>query len=197
MYAAKAYQMLGNQQKAESVITTEIQKLRSTGRYEELWAAYLLAAEIYYHIADMDRRSGKSANYNMATKYFALGIEYASLYRTSRYQLEWAKIQRLVYSLIFASHPKEAIIEEILSNLENIGDYLKTIVLGRLFGYYISVSDFGNAIRYAMMAIDIGEKSNIMMIPTIAYGLLTIAAISAKDHAKARVLAARYLKLCS
>lgn len=196
IYAAKAYQMLGNQQKAESVITTEIQKLRSTGRYEELWAAYLLAAEIYYHIADIDRRNGKSANYNMATKYFALGIEYASLYRTSRYQLEWAKIQRLVYSLIFTSHPKEAIIEEILSKLDNIGDYLKTIILGRLFAYYISVSDFSNAIKYAAMSIDIGEKSNIMMISTIAYGFLAGAAISAKDHAKARGLAARYLNLC-
>ena len=40
-----------------------------------------------------------------------------------------------------------------------------------------------------------------MMIPTIAYGLLTGAAISAKDHAGADRLAARYLKrylkLCS
>jgi LuxR family maltose regulon positive regulatory protein len=197
MYAAKAYQMLGDQQKAENIISTEIQMLSSTGRYEELWAAYLLAAEIYYYIADMDRRKGAGANYNMAIKYFTLGIEYASLYRTSKFQLEWAKVQRLVYSLIFTSGPKAGIIDEILSNLENAGDYLKTIVLARLFGYYISVSDFPNAVKYAMMSIEIGERANIMMVPTIAYGLLTEAAISAKDHAKAYGLAARYLKLCS
>ncbi|MDD4238777.1 MAG: hypothetical protein PHT62_09525 [Desulfotomaculaceae bacterium] len=197
MYAAKAYQMLGDQHKAETIISTEIQKLRSTGRYEELWAAYLLAAEIYYYIADMDRRNGNSITYNTAIKYFSLGIEYASLYRTSKFQLEWAKIQRLVYSLIFTGNPKAAIIDEILSNLENISDYLKTIVLGRLFGYYISVSDFPNAVKYAMMSIEVGERSDIMMIPTIAYGFLTGAAISAKDHAKADRLAARYLKLCS
>ncbi|MDD2421267.1 MAG: hypothetical protein PHU78_03855 [Heliobacteriaceae bacterium] len=197
MYAAKAYQMLGDQQKAETIIQTEIQKLRSTGQYEELWAAYLLAAEIYYHIADMDRRTGNSANFNTAIKYFALGIEYASIYRTSKFQLEWAKMQRLVYSLIFTNDTKTAVIDEILSNLENIGDYLKTIVLGRLFGYYLSVSDFPNAVKYAGMAIEIGERSNIMMIPTIAYGFLTGAAISTKDHAKASVLATRYLKLCS
>lgn len=205
MYAAKAYQMLGAQQQAETIIATEIQKLRSTGRYEELWSAYLLAAEIYYHIADMERRTGNSVTYtafniftyNTAMKYFALGVEYASLYRTSKYQLEWAKIQRLVYSLIFTSGPKAAIIDEILSNLENISDYLKTIVLGRLFGYYVSVSDFPNAVKYASMSIEIGERSNIMMIPTIAYGFLTGAALSAKDHAKAPSLAARYLKLCS
>lgn len=197
MYAAKAYQMLGDQQKAETIISTEIQKLRSTGRYEELWAAYLLAAEIYYYIADMERRNGNSSTYNTTIKYFTLGIEYASLYRTSKFQLEWAKTQRLVYSLIFTSEPKAAIIDAILANLGNVSDYLKTIVLARLFGYYISVSDFPNAVKYAMMSIEIGKRSNIMMIPTIAYGLLTGAAISAKDHTKACDLAARYLKLCS
>ncbi len=197
MYAAKAYQMLGNQQKAKTIISTEIQKLKSTGRYEELWAAYLLAAEIYYHITDMDRRNGKSTTYNTTIKYFTLGIEHASLYRTSKFQLEWAKSQRLVYSLIFTGDSKAATIDEILSNLENISDYLKTIVLGRLFGYYISLSDFTNAVKYAMMSIEIGERSNIMMIPTIAYGLLTGAAISAKDHVQASSLTARYLKLCS
>ena len=197
MYAAKAYQMLGDREKAEAIISTEIQKLRSTGRYEELWSAYLLAAEIYYYIADMDRRNGKSTTYNTAIKYFALSIEYASLYRTSKFQLEWAKTQRLVYSLIFTSDPKAAIIDEILSHLENLSDYLKTIVLARLFGYYVSVSDFQSAVKYAAMSIEIGERSNIMMTPTIAYGLLTGAAISAKDHPKACGLAARYLKLCS
>ncbi|MBP7331147.1 MAG: hypothetical protein KBA08_02360 [Firmicutes bacterium] len=197
MYAAKAYQMLGDREKAETIIAAEIQKLRSAGRYEELWAAYLLAAEIYYHIADMDRRSGAGPNYNTPKKYFTLGIEYASLYRTSKFQLEWAKMQRLVYSLIFTNDSKAAVIDEILANLENVSDYLKTIVLGRLFAYYLSVSDFPNAVKYAMMSIEVGERSSIMMIPTIAYGLLTEAAISARDHAQACGLAARYLKLCS
>ena len=198
MYAAKAYQMLDEQQKAETIISSEIQKLRSTGRYEELWAAYLLAAEIYHHIDDMKRRNGNSTTtYNTTIKYFTLGLEYASLYRTSKFQLEWAKMQRLVYSLMFTSDSKTAIIAEILANLENVSDYLKTIALARLFGYYISISDFSNAVKYAMLSIEIGEKSNIMMTPTIAYGLLTGAAISAKDSAKASGLAARYLKLCS
>jgi len=197
MYAAKAYQMLGDQSKAVSIISTEIQKLRSAGRYEELWAAYLLAAEIHYHIADMDRRNGGSASYETSEKYFTLGIEYAPLYRTSKYQLEWARMQRLVYSLIFTSDSKAAIIDEILSNLENIDDYLKIMVLGRLYGYFLSVADFPNAVKYALLSIEIGERSNMMMIPTIAYGILTGAAIAAKDQARAVRLTTHYLKLCS
>ena len=86
MYAAKAYQMLGNQQKAESVITTEIQKLRSTGRYEELWAAYLWLRK-YTITLPIWKRSGKTAS-NMATKYFALDIEYASFVPASRFPAE-------------------------------------------------------------------------------------------------------------
>ncbi len=197
MYAAKAYQMLGDQSKAVSIISTEIQKLRSTGRYEELWSAYLLAAEIHYHIADLDRRNGGSATYATAEKYFTLGIEYAPLYRTSKYQLEWAKMQRLVYSLIFTSGTKVTIIDEILSNLENIDDYLKTIVLGRLYGYFLSVSDFPNAVKYAFLSIETGKRANMMMIPTIAYGILAGAAIAAKDQARAVRLTQHYLKLCS
>ncbi len=197
MYAAKAYQMLGNQQKAEEIILSEIQKLKGKGQYEELWAAYLLAAEIYYHAADMDRRNGANPSYNKPMKYFTLGLEYASLYRTSRFQLEWAKMQRLVYSLIFTNDSKTEVIDEILANLENVGDYLKTIVLGRLFAYYLSVSDFPNAVKYATMSIEIGERASIMMIPTIAYGFLTSAAMPAKDHAGASGLAARYLRLCA
>lgn len=197
MYAAKAYQMLGFGKKAEETILKEIQKLKTKGQYEELWACYLLAAEIYYHIADMGRRNSKKADYNTANKYFSLGIEYASLYRTSKFQLEWAKMQKLVYSLIFSDAPNENIIEEILSNLENVGDYLKTVVLGRLFSYYISVSDFPNAAKYAVMSIEIGEKAGIMMIPTIAYGFLAGAHISKNNHEKAASLATRFLKLCS
>lgn len=197
MYAAKAYQLLGEQQKAETIISAEISKLRTAGRYEELWAAYLLAAEIYYHIAEMNRRQGDSATYNTATRYFALGIEYASLYRTSEFQLEWARMQRLVYSLMFTNDEREAVIGQILANLGNVGDYLKTIVLGRLFGYYISVSDFPSAVKHAKLAIDIGQRSGMMMIPTIAYGLLAGISISAKDNAQASALTARYLQLCN
>lgn len=145
----------------------------------------------------MERRSGSGHSYDTSVKYFTLGIEFASFYRTSRFQSEWAKIQRLVYSLIFSSSPNLSLIEEILSNLGNVNDYLKTIVLGRLFAYYISISDFPNAVKYARMSIEIGERSGAMMIPTIAYGFLTGAAISAMDEAAACNLATRYLKLCS
>ncbi|KJS02352.1 MAG: hypothetical protein VR68_03145 [Peptococcaceae bacterium BRH_c4a] len=197
IYAAKAYQILGDQSKAVSIISTEIQKLRSTGRYEEMWAAYLLAAEIHYHIAYVDRMNGGSQTYETAIKYFTLADEYAPLYRATEFQMLWAKIQRLICSLIFLNDAKEPIITEILANFDKINDYLKTIVLGRLFSYYAAVSDFPSAVKYAKLSIKIGEESNIMIIPTIAYGVLARAFITMQDHDQAVWLTQRYLQLCS
>lgn len=200
IYAAKAYQMLGNQNKAVSIISTELKTIRSTGRFEEMCVSYLLAAAIHYHIAFIDRINGGCETYEIAVKYFILADEYAPFYRTTKFQMQWAKMQRLVCSLMFLNsteEEKQNIIKEILLNLENVTDYLKTIVLGRLFSYYAAVSDFPNAIKYAKLSIEIGERSNNMLIPTIAYGILANAAIAAKDHHQAVLLTKHYLKLCS
>lgn len=196
MYAAKAYQMLGDQAKAEALILAEIKRLRNAGQYEELWAAYLLGAEIYYHIADMGRRMGGEHTYNTAIRYFTLGIEYASLYRTSKFQLAWAKAQRQVYGLILGGDSAGSVIEEIISNLDEVSDYLKTIVLGRLFAHYIAASDIPRATQFARLSIEAGERANAMMIPTIAYGFLSKAAIAAGNDTEAIALTTRYLRLC-
>jgi len=48
IYVAKAYQMLGEREKAVAMVTEGLSRLRSVGRYEELWLGYLFAAEIHY-----------------------------------------------------------------------------------------------------------------------------------------------------
>lgn|GEM_PF-2795601 len=48
IYVAKAYQMLGDRNRSLAVLSEELQRLRNTGNYEEMWAGYLLAAEIHY-----------------------------------------------------------------------------------------------------------------------------------------------------
>jgi hypothetical protein len=39
IYVAKAYQMLGDRSRSLSILSEELQRLRNTGNYEELWAA--------------------------------------------------------------------------------------------------------------------------------------------------------------
>jgi len=196
IYAAKAYQMMGDRNRSLSVLSQDFQRLRNTGNYEEMWACYLVAAEIHYQNAFIDKMNGENASFEAAAKYFTLACEYAPLYRKTDFQMHWAKMQRLTYSLIFTDAPKENIVKEIFNDLDNAGTYLKNVVLARLMGYYSAISDYPNAVKCAILCIEAGEKANIMLHPSLSYGILARAAIATKDHNKATQLTRRYLKLC-
>jgi hypothetical protein len=197
IYVAKAYQMLGERSRSLSALSEELQRLRNTGNYEEMWAGYLLAAEIHYQNTFIDKMNGENASYETAVKYFTLADEYAPLYRKTNYQTHWAKMQRLTYSLIFTNDPKEDIIQEIFENLDRAGAYLKSLVLARLMGYFSAISDYPNAVKCASLCIETGERAGMLLHASLAYGVLVRAAIETKDHEKAIGLTGRYLKLCS
>lgn len=197
IYVAKAYQMLGERDKAVYMVAAELQKLRSTGRYEELWLGYLFATEIHYQNTFIDRMNGGSKTFEATTKYFALADEYASLYRKTEFQMKWAKMQRLIYSLIFTDEPKEDVIAGIYTSLDQISDYFKTIALARLFSYFATISDFSSAVKCAKLSIEIGERTNMMLIPTMAYGILARIAIALKNYEQSASLTRRFLQLCS
>jgi len=197
IYAAKAYQMLGDRDCSLSVLSEELQRLRTTGNYEEMWAGYLLAAEIHYQNIFIDRMNGVNVSFETAVKYFTLADEYAPLYRKTDFQLHWAKMQRLTYSLIFTDAPREDIVQEIFENLDKAGAYLKNLVLARLMGYFSAISDFQSAVKCANLCIEAGEGTGLLLHPSLAYGLLARAAIATKDYENASRLTGRYLKLCS
>lgn len=197
IYVAKAYQMMGDRSRSLSVLSQELSRLRNTGNYEEMWAGYLLAAEIYYQNAFIDRMNGKDVNFETAVKCFTLAEEYAPLYRKTSFQMHWVEMQRLTYSLMFTNNPKEEIIRKIFGNLDKAGAYLKCIVYARLMGYYSAVSDYPNAVKCARLCIETGEKSGLFFYTTLAYGVIARAAIAANNKEEATVLTSRYLKLCA
>ncbi len=197
IYVAKAYQMLGDRSRSLSILKGELQRLRNTGNYEEMWASYLLAAEVHYQNAFIDKMNGENASYETAVKYFTLADEYAPLYRKTDFQIQWAKIQRLTYSLIFSNDPNENNVREIFENLDKAGAYLKSLVLARLMGYFSAISDYPNAIICANQCIEIGESSGMLLHASLAYGILARVVLETKDYEKATILTGRYLKLCS
>ncbi len=197
IYAAKAYQMLGDRSRSLSVLSEELQRLRNTGNYEEMWAGYLLAAEIHYQNTFIDRMNGVNESFETAVKYFTLADQYAPLYRKTDFQMHWAKMQRLTYSLIFINTATEEVVQEISANLDQAGAYLKSLVLARLMGYYSSIFDYPNAVKCAKLCIETGERAGIFLHSSLAYGILVRAAIDAKDYEKSVSLTERYLKLCS
>ncbi len=196
IYVAKAYQMVGERSRSLSVLSAELQRLRNTGNYEEMWAGYLLAAEIHYQNAFIDKMNGMDVSFETCIKYFTLADEYAPLYRKTDFQMHWAKMQRLTYSLIFTDAPKEDRVREIFENLSNAGTYLENVVLARLMGYYFAISDYQSAVKCAQLCIEAGEKAGMLLHSSLAYGILAIAAIATKDHENSMKLTELYLKLC-
>lgn len=196
IYVAKSYQMLGRRDMAVSLVTAGLQKLRSTGRYEELWLGYLFAAEIHYQNTSIDRSNGSGQTFETTVKYFTLADEYAPLYRKSAFQQDWTNLQRNIYELMFKNGAKENNIREIFADIPRLGDHFKTIALGRLFNYFGSISDFTRARECARRSIEIGERANTMMVATMAYGFLARLTLSdGKDH-EAVPLVRRFLQLC-
>jgi tetratricopeptide (TPR) repeat protein len=198
IYVAKAYQMLGRREEAVSMIAKELQRLKSAGLYEELWLGYLFAAEIHYQNISIDNFNGAGKTFETVVKYFTLADEYASMFRKTDTQREWAKMQRRVYSLMFPSEPVEQAIREIFANLDRVSDHFKTVALGRLYHYFGTIGDVRRAAECARMSIEIGERAGMMMIATMAYGILARFSIDGGTAAltKSIELTRHFLSLC-
>lgn len=196
IYAAKAYQMIGDRIRSLSILGDVLQKIRSHGNYEELWSSYLFAAEIEFQNAAIDRTNGQNVSYETTMKYFTLANEYAPLYRKTELQMQWAKMQCLTYSLMFTAEVKETILKQIYENFDQCSAYLKCIVMSRLMGFFGAVKDFKNAVKCAQTCIDIGEQAGMLLHPTVAYGILARASINGISGLDANYYIQRYLKLC-
>ena len=196
VFAAKAYQMLGDRERSLSVLNESLRRMRGTGKYEEIWMGYLFAAEIYYQNAALDSRNGKNVSFDTTIRYFTLANEYAPLYRKTNYQLRWAEIQQLSYSLIFENGPKKDIIKEIMAHLDEVSDFFKCIVLSRLMGYMAAVHDYSGAAEYARQDIAVGERTGLLLFSTLARGVVLLTALSAGDTEYARQNTGRFLRLC-
>lgn len=196
VYAAKAYQMLGERDKAVELVTSGLERLRSFGHYEELWLGYLFAAEIHYQNTTIDRMNGGGQSYETTIQYFTLADEYAPLYRKAEFHQIWAKLQKNIYSLMFMDGDKEKLIGEIFKDIPRVSDHFKTVAYGRLYNYFGSVCDFGRAAECARRSIEIGERSNTMMVATIAYGFLARISLASEDKGKNIALVRRFLQLC-
>ena len=149
-----------------AVLNGALDQMKHRGKYDEMWAGYLFAAEIHFQNVFIDRSNGLDTSYDTTKKYFALADEYAPLYRKTTYQQRWARLQRLSYSVMFEDGEKEQTIAEIFRHLSECNDYFKSIILARLMGYFAAVHDYQNAILYAKQCIDVGEETGIRLHST-------------------------------
>ncbi len=196
IYAAKAYQMLGNRERSIAVLNDALDQMKRHGKYDEMWTGYLFAAEIHFQNVFIDRSNGLEASYDTTKKYFALADEYAPLYRKTTYQQRWARLQRLSYSVMFEDGEKEQTIAEIFRHLSDCNDYFKSVILARLIGYFTAAQDYQSAIRCAKQCIDVGEETGMRLHSTVAYGILSRCYLATGQWAEARSYIALSLRCC-
>ncbi len=196
IYAAKAYQMLGDRERSLNVLTDALNQMKHYGKYEEMWSGYLFAAEVYFQNTFIDRSNGINSSYDITKKYFALADEYAPLYRRATYQQRWARLQRLTYSIMFEGGANEQTIQEIFQHLNDCGDYFKSIMLARLMGYFAAVHDFSNAVMCAKQCAEVGENTGTYLHSTLAYGVLARYSLAAHQWENAKKYTALFLSRC-
>ena len=197
IYAAKAYQMLGDRERSLTVLDDALEQMKHRGKYDEMWAGFLFAAEIHFQNDFIDRSNGIEASYEKTKKYFALADEYAPLYRKTTYQQRWARLQRLSYSVIFEDGPKEETIAEIFRSLGECNDYFRSIILARLMGYFAATGDLTKAVRCAEQCIAVGEETGLRLHSTLAYGILARCALADEQWENARIYTALCVRSCA
>ena len=197
IYAAKAYQMLGDRERSLAVLNDALEQMKRLGKYEEMWSGYLFAAEIYFQNTFIDHSNGISTSYDITKKYFALADEYAPLFRRATYQQQWARLQQLTYSLMFESGEKEQIVEKIFQHLNDCSDYFKSIILARLMGYFAAEDDFSNAVMCAKRCVEVGENTGTQLHASLAYGILARCCLSTRKWEEAKRYTALFLRRCA
>lgn len=196
IYAAKAYQMLGDRKRSLDVLDDALNQMKHHGKYEEMWSGYLFAAEIYFQNTFIDLSNGISTTYDITKKYFALADEYAPLFRRATYQQQWARLQRLTYSVMFEGGEKEQASKEIFRHLNECSDYFKSIILARLMGYFAAVHDFPNAILCAEQCVKVGKDTGAQLHASLAYGILARCYLATRELEKAKQYTALCLRCC-
>lgn len=73
IYAAKAYQMLGDRERSLTVLNDSLNRMKRRSKYEEMWSGYLFAAEIHFQNALIDRSNGLNSSFEITKKIFCSG----------------------------------------------------------------------------------------------------------------------------
>lgn len=192
IYAAKAYQMLGEREHSLRLLDIEIKKMKNRGQFEELWAGYMFAADISFHNENLDQN-----NFENSIKYCQLANEYAILYRKTAFQKQTTNLLYFTIDMRNNTELTDFALTEMHNDFAYTNDYFKSLFLARK-GHYISdKADYEQAEILLNNSIEIGEKANLMLGPTISYGDLANISLIKTDFISAAKYIKRYFQLCS
>lgn len=195
-YAAKAYQVNGQGEKALPLMEAELSRLRRLGLHEELSLNYLVYAEIL--LAKEVRKVGQGgfADFSGLRRYLELAEEHAALNRSAGDHLLFARILRMGAELL--ERPDKALYEvkDILRLAKDATPFAQALAYARVANALCLMGqDLEESKACYQIAIEIGEKYGILNLPAICYGELAAVFLREGEEEKAEEYAQRFLEL--
>jgi len=195
-YAAKAYQIAGQEDKALPLLDVELDRMRQLGLHEEFSINYLLYAEILNTAEQLKSYLGEAADFSVFDHYLNRAEEYALLNRSTREHWLFVKIWKACTKIFEQPEKTEEITAGILRLIQDTTPFFQTVAYGRMANaLQVHQKDKEQSIEYYRKSIAIGEKIGCYAYATLAYGRLAAIYLEEGNEEQARNYTYRFLEL--
>ncbi|SET34793.1 ATP-, maltotriose-and DNA-dependent transcriptional regulator MalT [Natronincola peptidivorans] len=195
-YAAKAYQVSGQEEKVQPLLQEELARMHQLGLYEELSLIYIIHSDILHAEELLKLYLGKRADFSEANRYLAMAEEYAVLNRSTRDHALLAKIWKLCAGLLQQPDKARENIEKSLALVEDTTPFTQSLTYGRIANALDTLGQSPQECReYFKRSIKIGEDIGSYTYATPSYGRLAAIYLKEGDKEKAVEYTHSFLKL--
>ncbi|EHL05376.1 tetratricopeptide repeat protein [Desulfitobacterium hafniense DP7] len=196
VYAAKAYQIAGQEDKARPLLDAELYRMRQLGLHEEFSINYLLYAETLNTAEQLNYYLGKAADFSAADRYLNMAEDYALLNRSTREHWLFVKIWKDCAEIFKQPEKAEEITAGILTLIQDTTPFFQTVAYGRMANaLQVHQKNREQSIEYYRKSIAIGEEIGCYAYATLAYGKLASIYLEEGDEEQARSYTQRFLEL--
>lgn len=196
VYAAKAYQIAGQEEKALPLLNSELNRMRQRGLHEEYSITYLFYAEILHTEELLKFYQGEAVNFSVSDQYLSLAEEYAVLNRSTRDHLVFVKVWKNCAALLQRPNNIEEYINDILTMMKEATPFFQTLAYGRIANALQVLEKSKDQYKeFYEKSIEIGESIESYSYATIAYGKLAALYQEEGKEGKAKEYARRFMEL--
>lgn len=192
-YAAMACLAAGEEEKAVSLMESELEKLHRLELYEELCLFYLFYALILHALERAKVFRREAADYSVLNRYLDLAEEYATFNRSNGDYLAPAKLVRM------CTAPPEQAGErsvEILNLAGQAVPFFRSMAYYRLAeALHSTTSDIAKARQYYAQCIATGEQAESFNYVLPAYGGTAAICLQEGDETAAAEYARKFMEL--
>ncbi len=185
-YAAKAYQVVGQEEKALPTLESELKRMQQLEIHEEFSIIYLLYAEILHATELLKLYRGKPHDFSQSYYYIAVAEEYALLNRSTRDLLISAQIWRLCAGLLDSKDNIRENIDKAIALIKDATPFFQSLAYGRIAN---AIDTLGinreECMSYFEQCIKIGEAVGSYAYAPLAYGRLANMYLQEGEKAKA------------